>query len=282
MDLDDLGEPVGSGRLEQAPAEMAMQFEESGQRQPDGGRAYPGLVTLDHSGLFEATDPSGDGRRREIHALGELVERQPRIALQFADDGPVRRVQLRTHRGDGTREHQVANETRYVTTRYVRDGDGPGVVASVRDMDFELQLVMIPVSDVDRAKDFYTRVAGFDLVVDGGANEGGRIVQVTPPGSACSVGFGSGLALSTEPLVTAAPGSARGIHLVVADIVAARDELVGRGVDVGEILHVDDGQWKPGLHPDRGSYMSFAEFRDPDGNLWLLQEVRRDGDGGDR
>jgi catechol 2,3-dioxygenase-like lactoylglutathione lyase family enzyme len=140
-------------------------------------------------------------------------------------------------------------------------------------MNFELQLVMIPVSDVDRAKDFYTRVAGFDLVVDGRANEGGRIVQVTPPGSACSVGFGSGLALSNGPLVTGAPGSARGLHLAVGDIVAARDELIGRGVAVGEILHIDDGRWEPGLHPSRGSYMSFAEFSDPDGNLWLLQEV---------
>ncbi|HZC71690.1 MAG TPA: VOC family protein [Jatrophihabitans sp.] len=149
-------------------------------------------------------------------------------------------------------------------------------------MDFELQLVMLPVSDVDRAKDFYTRVAGFDLVVDGRANEGGRIVQVTPPGSACSVGFGSGLAIDTGPLVTAAPGAQRGLHLVVKDIVAARDELIERGVAVGEILHVNDGRWEPGPEPNRGSYMSFAEFSDPDGNLWLLQEVRPVADADDR
>ena len=141
-------------------------------------------------------------------------------------------------------------------------------------MDFKLELVIIPVSDVDRAKAFYTHKLGFRLEVDGAANEGARIVQVTPPGSACSIGFGSGLSLGTEPLVTAAPGSQRGLLLVVDDITAARRELISRGVVVDEIRHIQDGQWKPGVDPGRSSYMSFAEFRDPDGNLWLLQEVR--------
>jgi len=145
-------------------------------------------------------------------------------------------------------------------------------------VDFTLELVIIPVADVDRAKDFYIQAAGFTLEVDGQANKGGRVVQVTPPGSACSVGFGSGLALATEPLVTAPPGSQRGLHLGVADLPTARDELIARGVDVGEIQHIDDGEWQPGLEPGRGSYMSFAEFSDPDGNLWLLQEIRRDGE----
>lgn len=142
-------------------------------------------------------------------------------------------------------------------------------------MDFKLELVMLPVSDVDRAKDFYTQVLGFKLEVDGAAGGGGRIVQVTPPGSSCSVGFGSNLKLSSGEVVTAPPGSQRGLHLAVTDVVAAREELIGRGVAVGEIEHVVDGQWKPGVDPQRSSYMSFAEFSDPDGNLWLLQEIRR-------
>jgi catechol 2,3-dioxygenase-like lactoylglutathione lyase family enzyme len=143
-------------------------------------------------------------------------------------------------------------------------------------VDFKLELIVIPVSDVDRAKAFYTQSAGFKLEVDGRANEGGRIVQVTPPGSSCSIGFGSGLSLGVDPLVIAPPGSQRGLHLIVADITAARDELIARGVAVSEIRHIDDGRWLPGPDPNRSSYMSFAEFSDPDGNLWLLQEVRRD------
>lgn len=142
-------------------------------------------------------------------------------------------------------------------------------------VDYRLELVIIPVSDVDRAKDFYTRVAGFKLEVDGQANKGGRIVQVTPPGSACSIGFGSDLAVDSGPLVAATPGSQRGLQLAVTDLAAARDELIARGVDVGEIWHVRDGEFVAGLDPNRSSYMSFAEFSDPDGNLWLLQEIRR-------
>jgi catechol 2,3-dioxygenase-like lactoylglutathione lyase family enzyme len=159
--------------------------------------------------------------------------------------------------------------------RSVRDGGPAADLASVLTVEYKLELVMIPVSDVDRAKEFYTQAVGFKLEVDGQANKGGRIVQVTPPGSACSIGFGSGLALATEPLVTAAPGAQRGLHLAVDDLAAARDELIARGVDVGEIRHVNDGRWEVGLDPNRSSYMSFAEFSDPDGNLWLLQEVRR-------
>jgi catechol 2,3-dioxygenase-like lactoylglutathione lyase family enzyme len=148
-------------------------------------------------------------------------------------------------------------------------------VASVSDVDYKLELVIIPVTDVDRAKEFYTQAAGFTLEVDGQANKGGRIVQVTPPGSGCSIGFGSGLALESGPLVTAPPGSQRGLHLAVSDLAAARDELIARGVDVGEIWHVRDGRFVGGPDPEHSSYMSFAEFSDPDGNLWLLQEIRR-------
>lgn len=140
-------------------------------------------------------------------------------------------------------------------------------------MDFKLELVMLPVSDVDRAKDFYVNKLGFKLEVDGGANEGARNVQVTPPGSACSVGFGSNLALPSGPVITAPPGSQRGMHLAVTDIVAAQTELIAHGVDVGEVVHMVDGHWRPGVDPARSSYMSFAELADPDGNVWLLQEI---------
>jgi catechol 2,3-dioxygenase-like lactoylglutathione lyase family enzyme len=170
--------------------------------------------------------------------------------------------------------------------RLVRDGGSAAELASVEPddvkehmtVDFALELVIIPVSDVDRAKDFYTQTLGFKLEVDGQANRGGRIVQVTPPGSACSIGFGTGLALDSGRLVTAPPGSQRGLHLAVSDLVAARDELIAHGVQVGEILHVSDGEWQAGLAPERSNYMSFAEFSDPDGNLWLLQEIRRGGE----
>jgi catechol 2,3-dioxygenase-like lactoylglutathione lyase family enzyme len=138
-------------------------------------------------------------------------------------------------------------------------------------MDYRLELVLIPVSDVDRAKTFYVDQAGFDLLVDTPTGlPGQRVVQVTPPGSACSIGFGTGL-------TTAEPGSQQGLHLVVPDILAARSELTARGVEVGEVGHIADGAMAPGPDPERADYMSFAEFTDPDGNLWLLQEV-----GGDR
>jgi catechol 2,3-dioxygenase-like lactoylglutathione lyase family enzyme len=135
-------------------------------------------------------------------------------------------------------------------------------------MDYKLELVIIPVSDADRAKKFYVEQAGFSLLVDVGTGlPGQRIVQVTPPGSACSIGFGTGI-------TAAEPGSQWGLHLVVPDIVTARDELIGRGVEVSEVRHIENAAWTPGPDPGRADYMSFAEFSDPDGNLWLLQEVR--------
>lgn len=135
-------------------------------------------------------------------------------------------------------------------------------------MDFKLELVLIPVSDVDRAKTFYTEKAGFTLDVDHRAGDDFRVVQLTPPGSACSIGFGTGI-------TAAAPGSAQGLHLVVSDILAARAELVARGVDVGEVRHLESGTWVPGPDPQRRDYQSFADFSDPDGNVWVLQEVKR-------
>ena len=134
-------------------------------------------------------------------------------------------------------------------------------------MDMKLELVVVPVSDVDRAKEFYER-AGFRLDVDHRAGEHFRVVQLTPPGSECSITIGTGL-------TPAAPGSYQGIHVVVADIEAARDELVGRGIDVGEIFHFGPTGQAAGPDPDRRDYGSFAPFSDPDGNGWLLQEVRQ-------
>jgi catechol 2,3-dioxygenase-like lactoylglutathione lyase family enzyme len=139
-------------------------------------------------------------------------------------------------------------------------------------MDYRLELVLIPVTDVDRAKAFYTEQAGFELNVDTKVGDQMRVVQVTPPGSACSIGFGIGLG-------TAAAGPAAGLHLVVTDIVAARAELAGRGVDVGEVQHVAAGQWQRGPEPQRSDYNSFAHFADPDGNTWVLQEVGHAGAG---
>jgi len=135
-------------------------------------------------------------------------------------------------------------------------------------MDYKLELVLIPVSDVDRAKKFYLEQAGFVLIVDTPIGEDKRVVQVVPPGSECAIGFGTGI-------TSAAPGSAQGLHLVVTDILAARAELVERGVAVGQVRHLESGTWVDGPHPQRGNYESFAYFSDPDGNVWVLQEVDR-------
>jgi catechol 2,3-dioxygenase-like lactoylglutathione lyase family enzyme len=135
-------------------------------------------------------------------------------------------------------------------------------------MDMRLELVLVPVSDVDRAKAFYVERAGFRLDVDTRPAEGMRVVQLTPPGSSCSITIGEGLEL-------AEPGTIRGTHLVVANILAARDELAARGVEVSEVRHFDReaGSWRPGPDPAHADYASFANFADPDGNTWVLQEV---------
>lgn len=132
-------------------------------------------------------------------------------------------------------------------------------------MDYKLELVLVPVTDVDRAKDFYATQAGFTVNVDHRAGDTFRVVQLTPPGSACSITIGVGVTDAT-------PGSARGMHLVVTDIEAARAELTGRGVGVSEIRHMTPAGWQPGVDPKRTSFNSFADFADPDGNTWVLQE----------
>ena len=132
-------------------------------------------------------------------------------------------------------------------------------------MEYRLELVLLPVSDVDASKSFYVDRAGFKLDVDHRAGDDFRVVQLTPPGSACSVSFGVGISEQ-------APGSVKGLHLVVTDIVEAHDELVARGVEVSGIRHMADGAWADGPHPDRADFNSFAGFADPDGNSWVLQE----------
>lgn len=134
-------------------------------------------------------------------------------------------------------------------------------------MDYALEVVMIPVTDVDRSKAFYQEKLGFRLDVDHHPNDAFRVVQLTPPGSACSIVFGIGM-------TRAEPGSAQGTLLVVTDIEAAHRELTDRGLDVGPIHHFVEGREVDGPDPERKDYNSFARFSDPDGNTWGLQEVR--------
>jgi catechol 2,3-dioxygenase-like lactoylglutathione lyase family enzyme len=132
-------------------------------------------------------------------------------------------------------------------------------------MDMKLEVVVIPVSDVERAKRFYGGL-GWRLDADVAAGDGFRVVQFTPPGSPASIHFGKGV-------TSAPPGSAQNLYLVVSDIEAARAELVGHGVDVSELLHRTRNGFVSGPDPERRSYATFASFSDPDGNRWLLQEI---------
>ena len=142
-------------------------------------------------------------------------------------------------------------------------------------IDLKLEAIVIPVSDVDRAKKFYAGL-GWRLDADFPFDNGFRVVQFTPPGSECSIQFGT-------KVTNAAPGSAKGLYLIVSDIAAAHDELVALGVKVSEVFHAKTpgAQFQPddksgrvsGPAPDHATYRSFATFSDPDGNGWLLQEV---------
>jgi catechol 2,3-dioxygenase-like lactoylglutathione lyase family enzyme len=135
-----------------------------------------------------------------------------------------------------------------------------------RGVDMKLEVVVIPVSDVDRAKRFYSNL-GWRLDADFVVGDEFRALQFTPPGSSCSIHFGKGI-------TSAVPGSARGLYLVVSDIEAARAELVDRGAEVSEVFHRAVGEGpSSGPDPARRSYASYATFSDPDGNEWLLQEV---------
>jgi len=149
---------------------------------------------------------------------------------------------------------------------------------SARTLDMKLEIVVIPVSDVDRAKRFYGGL-GWRLDADFAAGDEFRVIQFTPPGSGCSVIFG-------RNVTAAAPGSAQGLYLIVSDIKGARDDLLGRGVEVSEVFHDGGGIYagpdEPylfgrlragGADPEQRSYRSFASFKDPDGNGWLFQEI---------
>jgi catechol 2,3-dioxygenase-like lactoylglutathione lyase family enzyme len=146
---------------------------------------------------------------------------------------------------------------------------------AVARVDLKLEAVVIPVSDVDRAKQFYAGL-GWRLDADFRFDNGFRIVQFTPPGSGCSIQFGA-------KITSAAPGSARGLYLIVSDIAAAHDELASHGVTISEVFHAGTpgAQFQAngtsgrisGRAPDHGTYSSFASFSDLDGNSWLLQEV---------
>jgi len=156
----------------------------------------------------------------------------------------------------------------------VRSSDAIGEL-TINNVDFKLEVVVIPVSDVGRAKKFYGNL-GWRLDADFPFDNGFRVVQFTPPGSGCSVQFGTNM-------TSALPGSVHGLYLIVSDIAAARAELVARGVEVSEVFHpaTPGAQFEPdgktgrvsGPAPDHASYRSFATFSDPDGNGWLLQEI---------
>jgi catechol 2,3-dioxygenase-like lactoylglutathione lyase family enzyme len=151
------------------------------------------------------------------------------------------------------------------------DATGSGGVTNIT---MKLEVVVIPVSNADRAKEFYSRL-GWRLDADRAVGDNFRLIQFTPPGSGSSIQFGMNL-------TSAAPGSAQALHLVVSDIVASRQQLVAQGIEASEVFHCASGTGCrfPGIdvrvsgpHPERLSYGSFVSFKDPDGNGWLLQEV---------
>ena len=164
-----------------------------------------------------------------------------------------------------------------MSTTQVRSENVTGKAVAAK-VDMKLEIVVIPVSDVDRAKEFYERL-GWRLDADFDNGKDFRVIQFTPPGSGCSVIFG-------KSVTAAAPGSAQGLYLIVSDIEAARNELLGRGIEISEVFHDTGGVYagtdEPylfgklrarGPDPEHRSYRSFASFHDPDGNGWLFQEV---------
>ena len=154
-------------------------------------------------------------------------------------------------------------------------GKNPSNELTASNVNMNFEVVVIPVSDVERAKEFYTKL-GWHLDADFPFDNGFRVIQFTPAGSGCSIQFGT-------KITSAAPGSAQGLYLIVSDIEAARDEIAARGIAVSEVFHAgtpgaqfqsdEKGGRISGPAPDHGSYRSFATFSDPDGNGWLIQEV---------
>lgn len=133
-------------------------------------------------------------------------------------------------------------------------------------MDWKLEVIVVPVADVDRAKKFYTEQLGFRLDVDHAAGDAFRVVQMTPPGSACSITIGINVGGGE-------PGTTKGLHLVVDDIEAAHAQLEANGVENSGVQHFEDGQMVAGPDPERRDYGSFIFFADPDGNTWAVQHV---------
>ena len=155
-----------------------------------------------------------------------------------------------------------------ITASHIQSG------ASAERVEMKFEVVVIPVADVDHSKEFYTKL-GWRLDADFPFDNGFRVVQFTPPGSGCSVQFGT-------KITSAAPGSAQGLYLIVSDVAAARKDLVARGIEVGEVFHAGtpgaqfqiDGSGRiSGPAPEHATYSSFATLRDPDGNGWLFQEI---------
>ena len=161
-----------------------------------------------------------------------------------------------------------------MATLHAFPGREPIRGATAEKVDMKLEVVVIPVADVDRSKGFYTKL-GWRLDADFQFDNGFRVVQFTPPGSGCSVQFGT-------KMTPALPGSAQGLYLIVPDVEAARKDLVARGIDVSEVFHagtpgaqfqIDGSGRVSGPAPEHATYSSFATFRDPDGNGWLFQEI---------
>lgn len=158
-------------------------------------------------------------------------------------------------------------------TSNVTDGESGVETSNASAFDMKIEIVIIPVTDVDRAKRFY-RGLGWRLDLDFKSGDDYRVIQFTPPGSGCSVMFG-------KNMTSAAPGSLQGLHLVVSDLETARDELLRRGVEISEPFHDTGGVFHHadgtcvvnGLNPQRQSYASYASFSDPDGNGWMMQEI---------
>ena len=164
-----------------------------------------------------------------------------------------------------------------MSTKAVRTND-PTRDAGVARVDMKFEVVVIPVSDVDRSKEFYRKL-GWRLDADFDSGKDFRVIQFTPKGSACSIIFGKNVTPAT-------PGSAQGLYLIVSDIQAARKELLDRGIEISEVFHGASGEYAgtdepylfgrkrvSGPNPEHSSYLSFASFRDPDGNGWLFQEI---------
>ena len=205
---------------------------------------------------------------------GPLAAPEGYDVLVGHDSFHVTTVQISLDFDDERREGKSGGEPRWHSTGPVAREPTDSRRGEAQAMDMRLEVVVVPVADVDRAKDFY-KALGWREDADYASDAEFRVVQLTPPGSPCSIIFGTGI-------TSAAPGSAQGLHLVVSDIDAARAELAACGAEVSEVFHDVGGVFHhagttgrvAGPAPEHRSYGSFASFSDPDGNGWLIQEIR--------